>query len=65
MDVGAFSEKLKGFLADNENQIKYSTEIKNVVMKYGEAFGLGSFKADTSVFINKKNNEGIEALWTE
>ena len=64
-DVGVFNEKLKGFLADNENQIRYSTEIKNVVMKYGEAFGLGSFKADTSVFINKKNNEGIEALWTE
>ena len=60
-----FNPKLKGFLAEEANQIKFRDEIKLLVMEHGESFGIGKFKYDTSVFFNKKNNKGIEDLWTE
>ena len=65
LDIGLFNPRLKGFLAEEANEIKYRKEIKNLVMEHGESFGIGKFKADTAVFFNKKNNKGIEDLWTE
>ena len=65
LDIGLFNPRLKGFLAEEANEIKFRKEIKNLVMEHGESFGIGKFKADTAVFFNKKNNKGIEDLWTE
>ena len=65
LDIGLFNPKLKGFLAEEANEIKFRDEIKLLVMEHGESFGIGKFKYDTSVFFNKKNNKGIEDLWTE
>ena len=65
LDIGLFNPKLKGFLAEEANEMKFRDEIKLLVMEHGESFGIGKFKYDTSVFFNKKNNKGIEDLWTE
>ena len=65
LDIGLFNPKLKGFLAEEANEMKFRDEIKLLVMEHGESFGIGKFKYDTSVFFNKKNNKEIEDLWTE
>ena len=57
LDVGLYDTSLKAFLnsQSRENLHLIEKDCKDLVMKFGESFGLGSFKSDTSVFINPKN----------
>ena len=57
LDIGFYDTNLKAFLSSlsRENLHIIEKDCKDIVMKFGESFGLGSFKSDTSVFINPKN----------
>ena len=57
LDVGNFNPKLKAFLSGHsrENLNKLEKDCKHIIMAFGESQRMGSFKSDTSVFINPKN----------
>ena len=57
LDIGLYDINLKAFLSSfsRENLHLIEKDRKDIVMKFGESFGHGSFKSDTSVFINPKN----------
>ena len=57
LDVGKYNPNLKAFLScqSRENLHKLEKDCKDIIMAFGESQGMGSFKSDTSVFINPKN----------
>ena len=57
LDIGLYNYKLKAFLsAQSREELQLiEKDCKELVMAFGETFGKGSFKSNTSVFINPKN----------
>ena len=57
LDVGLYNPNLKAFLNGHsrEDLHKIEKDCKELIMTFGKDLGKGSFKSDTSVFINPKN----------
>lgn len=57
LDIGFYNQNLKAFLNGQSREELHLIEkdCKELVMAFGETLGKGSFKKDTSVFINPKN----------
>ena len=57
LDIGLYNQSLKAFLNGQSREELHIIEkdCKELVMAFGESLGKGTFKKDTSVFINPKN----------